>query len=153
MSKKAVAIGVALALVVVAIVLRGRVTRPATPEATINALFEAAARGDDGTYMGLISGALRKSLEETRSQVGAEKFRRNLRDSVAGLKGLAVSAGRDAPPGQVALDVELVFADRNERQRILLASEGTGWVIVALSAGSGQKPRVPYGTPVYGDQP
>jgi hypothetical protein len=152
--KPLVYILVAALLVTVAIFLRGREQqRPATPEAAVNAFFEAAARGDDRAYLDLVAGPLRAALEETRSGVGPEKFRQGLKDSATGLKGLAITAGRDAPPDQVALDVELVFADRNERQRMLLVPQGAAWVIVSMSAASGQKPAIPYGTPVYGSQP
>ena len=33
--------------------------------------------------------------------------------------------------GLAAMDVELVFADRNERQRILLVRKGSGWAVTA----------------------
>lgn len=153
MRKWVVYILVAALLATAAILLRGRDRRPETPEATVNTFFEAAARGDDGTYLDLAAGPLRAGLQETRSQLGAEKFRKGLVDSMAGMKGLAIAAGRDAPPGQVALDVEIVFADRNERQRILLGPRGRGWEIVSISAASGQKPAIPYGTPVFGPSP
>ena len=57
----------------------------------------------------------------------------------------------DAPDGAVALDVDIVFADRNENQRILLAPKGNGRVIVSIDAALMSKPPVPYGTPVFED--
>jgi len=126
----------------------GTVALPETPEAAVTALYEAAERGDDETYLGLVSGDLRRSLRATREQVGAEAFRESLRQLAAGIKGLAVARAGAAPPGLVALDVELVFADRQERQRLIASPEGSGWVIVSMGLAERTTPAVPYGTPV-----
>jgi len=142
-------LAVAAALVAAAIALRGRQVRPETPEAAVNALFTAAERGDDGAYLALVGGPLRASLQESRAQLGAEKFRRSLRASVAGVKTLAITAATGAPPDQAALDVEVGFADRVERQRMVLARQGGGWVIMAAGAAAAGKPAIPYGTPVF----
>ena len=83
--------------------------------------------------------------------------------SPAGIKGLAKTRGDDAslafpsvgqlrvPPNgrAVALDVELVFADRNERQRMLLVPQGNGWVITSIDTAQVIEPPVRYGTPVF----
>ncbi|MHC4176643.1 MAG: hypothetical protein ACYSWU_04005, partial [Planctomycetota bacterium] len=89
-----------------------------------------------------------------RSELGAEAFRENLRRSAAGIKGLAKTRSSDTSlaDGTVAIDVELVFADRNERQRMLLEPNGSGWVIVSIDTARTVKPSIPYGTPVF-DQP
>jgi hypothetical protein len=153
MNRRALQAVVVAILVAVAFALRGRGPVPqtpmATPEAAVNALFDAAGRGDDEAYLRLVAGDLRKSLLDTRAQLGARKFRENLKRSAAGVKGIAVTRRQDAPPGLVALDVELVFADRNERQRVLLARKGNGWVITALGPAEASKPAIPYGTPVF----
>ena len=46
-------------------------------------------------------------------------------------------------------DVEIVFADRNERQRMLLVPERGGWAIASLEQAQMLKPPIPYGTPVF----
>ena len=137
------------ALAAGALLLRNRDQRPDTPEATLSAFFDAAGRGDDASYLRLAGGALARSLEETRREQGPAAFREQLRRSNAGLKGLAVSRAADAPSDGVALSLELVFADRVERQRALLVPQGAGWAITSLTTATHQKPAVPYGTPVF----
>lgn len=122
-----------------------------TPEAAVDEFFDAAARGDDQAYLRLTSGRLRESLSSARSELGVEAFRDNLRRSAAGIKGLAKARGNDASSadGTMVLDVELVFADRNERQRMLLIPKGNGWVITSIEPARVVQPSIPYGTPVF----
>ncbi len=143
-----VRIVVVAALVVAAFVLRGRARPGETPEAAVSAFFDAAELGDDDTYLRLTSGRLRKSLEGTRSQLGVDAFRESLRQWAAKIKGLAFTRNDTAPPGLIALDVEIVFADRNERQKMLLSPEGSGWTIHSIEAAQMVEPAIPYGTPV-----
>ena len=124
-------------------------TLPATPEETVNAFYDAAGAGDDEAFLALLATDLRRRLARTRDQQGARKFRQDLRTSVAGIKGLAVSRAKDPLAGEAALDVELIFADRTDRQRIGLWRTGNGWIITSLGTSWGVKPPVPYGTPVY----
>jgi len=145
--------GVIAALVVLALVLRRGDRLPQTPEAVAAAFFDAASRGDDALYVRLTSGPLRASLEDTRSQLGARAFRESLRRTASGMKGLAANRGSDAPPGRIILDVELVFADRIERQQMCLAPDGTGWTIESVTATNMVKPPIAYGTPVFEEEP
>jgi len=149
MKNRVIAVVLALALVGLAFVLRGRNRLPASPGAAIQAFFDAASSGDDEAYLRLAANDLRRSLEETRSRLGAEAFRENLRRSVSGIKGLAVSRGGDAPEGFAAMDVEIVFADRNERQKMLLLQTGMGWAISSIEKARRIEPPIPYGTPVF----
>ncbi len=130
----------------------GRSASPGrTPEAAVDEFFDAAAHGDDAAYLRLTSGELRESLESARSELGADEFRNSLRRSAAGIKGLAKTRSDDASLAgpSVALDVELVFADRNERQRMLLVPQGNGWVITSIGTAQTIQPPVRYGTPVF----
>ena len=155
MSKRLLQALLVVALVVLAFALRGRgpAAPPATPEAAVSAFFDAAARGDDTAYLALAAGDLRKSLRDSRSQLGTPAFRDGLRRSAAAIKGLATTRSADQPPEGLALDVELVFADRNERQRILLAQSGSGWLLTAIGPAAATKPAIPYGTPVFEEPP
>jgi hypothetical protein len=148
-SKRLAQLAVIAVVVAAAFWFRARERLPESPEAAVNELFDAAARGDDAAYLRLLGGELRKTLESSREQLGATAFRESLRRSAAGIKGLAVSRGEQAPPDRVALDLDLVFADRNERQRMLLVDTGRGFMIVALDGATMVKPPVAYGTPVY----
>jgi hypothetical protein len=149
MKRRVLQVVVVLGLAALAFTLRRRDDLPKTPEDTAFAFFAAASNGDDDAYLKLASGELGASLRYAREQVGVETFRRNLRRSASGIKGLAVTRGNDPPPGFVALNLEIVFADRNERQQMLLAKEGNGWVITAIDSSVTTKPSVAYGTPVY----
>lgn len=149
MSKRIVGIVLGVILVGLAWWLRTRDRAPETPEAAVNALFDAASRGDDRAYLALLAGPLKTSLQETRSQLGAARFREELRASTAKIKGLALSPSPSAPPDRVALDAVLVFADREEHQRFVLAPQGRGWVITDISHAAAKKPAIPYGTPVF----
>ena len=151
MKKRAVQIVCVAGVVVLAVLLRGRKGGAGrelapTPEAAVNAMFDAAEKGDDEAYLALTGGELERQLRGTRSQEGAEAFREDLRRSAAGIKGLGVSRADGAPVGTVALDVEI-----NERQRYMAAPADGGWVITAISAAATTRPSIPYGTPVFGE--
>ena len=155
---------VVVGLVALAVALRGRkpapmaptatpprlfARLPVTPEAAVSAFFDAAGRGDAKAYLGLATGSLRRSLDGTRAELGPDGFRAEMRRSAAGVKGLAVSRAAQQPIEGVALDVELVFVDRNERQRITCLPKGRGWLIAAIGPATAAKPAIPYGTPVF----
>jgi len=144
---------VVAALVLGAVLLRDRQQRPETPEATVAAFFDAAGQGDDESYLRLTAGALLKSLQQTRNELGQAAFRENLRRSNVGIKGLAVTRAGEATGDTVALNLELVFADRVERQRLVLVPERGGWAIASIAAATHVKPAVPYGTPVFEETP
>ena len=152
MKKWALHAGVIAVLFVLALALRRGDRLPETPEAAVAAFFDAASRGDDAFYLRLASGPLRASLDDARSQLGARAFRESLRRTASGMKGLATTRGSDAPAGRVVLDVELVFADRIERQQMRLAANETGWTIESVTGTNMVKPPVAYGTPVFAEE-
>lgn len=130
-------------------------TKPDWSEAsrTVNALFQAAGDGDDEAYLALLDGQLRRSLEQTRTDIGVDEFRKNLRRTSAGVKGVAVTPGVADSPGELVLNVEIVFADRNENQKMRLVRKGNGWLIASIDQSEMIKPVVPYGTPVFEEPP
>lgn len=139
----------ALVLAAVAVALRGKGRLPATPADAVNVLFQAAQRGDAPAYLATLTGTLRSSFESTQSQIGAEAFAANLRDSVAGVKGFAVSPVGESAPDRAELDVELVFSDRNRRQRFVLLRQNGGWLVARIDKADTLKPPIPYGAPVF----
>ncbi len=147
----------AVCLAAVAIALRGKGRLPETPEAAVRAFFAAAEQGDAAAYLSLVAGTLKSSFQETQSQLGSAAFRDSLRNSAAGLKGFAVSRSGDSADEsaakRAALDVELVFADRTERQRFALVRDGRGWAIESIDRAEVEKPAMPYGATVYDIQP
>jgi hypothetical protein len=124
-------------------------TVPQTPAATVSALIDAARKEDAAAYLRLTNGELRQSLERTRSELGADRFRAHMRDFAAGIKGVAIPGGELPDADPVVLDVEFVFADRNERQRVTFARRGRGWVITSMERAQMIRPPIPYGTPVF----
>jgi hypothetical protein len=138
-----------LVLAAVALVLRGKGRLPPTPEDAVRQLFQAAQRGDAPAYLAMLAGALRRSFESTQSQMGAAAFSASLRQSMAGVKGFAMSPAGGLSPDEAGLDVELVFPDRNERQRLVLVRQGGGWLVAAIGKADACKPPVPYGAAVF----
>lgn len=149
----AVRIGGVALVIAAAFLLRGGGRLPESPEAAVAELFDAAGRGDDAGYLRLVAGDLARSLEANRSQLGKDAFCQSLRRSAAGVKGLAVSRAESSEPEVAALDVEIVFGDRNERQRILCRETPRGWIITSITRAEMLKPAVQYGTPVFEESP
>jgi len=156
MIRRLAQVGLALALVAVAFALRGR--RPAlsgkpatrtTPEGVVRALFEAASRGDDEAYLALTGGEFRASLLQSRRDLGRAAFRESLKRTTEGVKGLAMVREGSRPDGGLALQVELTFLDRNERQTVVLARRDGGWVVVWMGPARRVVPAVPYGAPAF----
>ena len=139
----------ATALAAAALALRGKGRLPDTPEEAVKAFFTAAESGDAAAYLSLVTGPLRGSFEETQKQLGSAAFRDSLRSSTTGLKGFAVSRAGEAAEDRAALDVELVFADRRERQRFGLVRESRGWSIASIDRSEVEKPDKPYGATVF----
>jgi hypothetical protein len=142
----------AVLLIAAALLLRGKGRLPATPEEAVNRLFQAAQRGDAAAYLAALRGPLRSSFAATQSQLGAEAFAKSLQESVAGMKGIAISSvgemAADDVERYVELDVELVFADRNERQRFVLVRQSGGWLIDRIDKAEPVKPPTRYGAEV-----
>ncbi len=139
----------ATALAAAAFALRGKGRLPDTPEEAIKAFFAAAESGDAAAYLSLVTGPLRGSFEETQKQLGAAACRDSLRSSTTGLKGFAVSRVSETAEDRAELDVELVFADRSERQHFGLIRESRGWSIVSIDRSEVEKPDKPYGATVF----
>jgi len=152
MKQRIVQIAVVIALVAVAVALRrSEEALPPTPEAAVNAFFDAAATGDDTAYLSLLGDELRTRFLNARAEQGREQFRDSLRQQAAGIKGLATMRADEAPEGLVAVDVDIVFTDRNEKQRFTLKPQNNGYAITNISTTQTAKPSIPYGTPVYGE--
>ncbi len=138
-----------LALAAMALLLRGKRRLPSTPDEAVNVFFQAAQRGDAPAYLAAMTGTLRSSFESTQSQMGATAFAASLRESVEGLKGFAVSPVGEPSPDRAELEVELVFADRNQRQRFGLIRQNGGWLVDRIDKADTVKPPIPYGSAVF----
>ena len=138
----------ALALAAVAFVLRGKGRLPSTPDEAVNRFFQAAERGDAPAYLAITAADLRRSFEATQSQLGPAAFAASLRESVAGMKGRAISQ-LDASPDRAEVKVDMVFSDHNLRQRFVLVRQGDGWLIAEIDRADTIKPPIPYNAPVF----
>ena len=145
--KRIVPAFLALGLVAVALFLRGRGRLPEKPEETVGRFYEAARRGDASACSALLAEPLKSEVEATRSQRGPNAGD-NMAESVAGLKGFAVTRSAEQAVQGVAMDVELVFSDRNERQRLVLVEQQGGWLIASIGKADVRKPAIAYGTPI-----
>jgi hypothetical protein len=139
----------AVALVAVALLLRGKGRLASTPEESVRMFLQSAQRGNTRDYLANLTGTLRASSESTQSQMGDEAFAASLRKSVAGMKGCAISSVGAPSADRTELDVEIVFSDRNERQRFILLQQNGAWLIQRIDNTDTVKPPVPYGAPVF----
>ncbi len=119
---------------------------PATPQDAIYAMLGASRDGDVARYMASFTGPIADSL--ARAKAESPDFAKYLRDSNAGLKGIAVAEPQPQADGQAELRVEYVYQDRNEVQFFFLAKTPDGWKISRVETSERVKTIVPYGTPV-----
>jgi hypothetical protein len=118
----------------------------ATPQDAIYAMLDAARAGDVTKYLACYTGEMSQSLNRARAE--SQDFAKYLRDSGAGLKGIAVMEPQPQPDGQMQLRVEFVYQDRNEAQFFYLAKASGEWKISRIETSERVKTLLPYGTPV-----
>jgi len=118
----------------------------AKPQDAVYAMFDAARAGDVERYMASYTGEMAQSLARAKSE--SPDFARYLRDSNAGLKGIAMMEPQPQSDGQVMLRVEYVYQDRNEAQFFFLDRTAGGWKISRVETSERVKTVIPYGTPV-----
>jgi len=119
------------------------------PEQTVAALYDACSRGDTETYLKLVGGLLEAQARQALRQQGKERFAQSLRQTVKGLKGVAVRRIRRRPQGGWVVEAELVFANRIERQNLELVTQERRWIVLSRTQAQIRKPSIPYGTPVF----
>jgi len=153
MKRNALAAVLIVLLVVAAFILRNRDRTPGMPEETINALFDAAERGEDRAYLQLLADPLREQMVQIRAELGAERYRGQLRRSMADMQGYATERIDSGPDGAITIRVEMVFTDRNEVQQYTLVPHGSGWLVTAITTAEATRPDIPYGTPVFEQGP
>jgi hypothetical protein len=87
-------------------------------------------------------------LRQTLAEPAKAGFAKYLRDSNAGLKGVAVSDPQEITDSEVKVRVEYVYQDRNEAQTMYLERTPKGWKISRMDADERIQTLVPYGMPV-----
>jgi len=117
-----------------------------TPQDAIYAMLDAARVGDVNKYLASYAGQMQQSLRRVKAE--SPDFAKYLRDSNAGIKGIAVTEPQTLSDSQVKARVEYVFQDRNEVQFFYMDKTSGGWKISRVDSSERIKTLVPYGTPV-----
>lgn len=144
----------ALAIIVVFVLVRrpgssfNRREPAAGPAEAIYAMLDAARGGDIRAYLLHYSGPMNATLRRAVADQGEAAFKNYLVSSNAAIKGVAVMDPQPVSDGEVAIQVEYVFQDRNERQTMYLENRGGAWTIYRVDTSEHVKTAVPYGTPV-----
>jgi len=123
--------------------------RPAahSPADVVAAWYDAMARGDEAAAIRLTSGAMRRALESQLRLSSPD--RRIERLGLNDVRGVAVRTLDSSDANTAEVEVELVFEDRNERQRVRLERQGRNWFIVEFGSAAHVVPPVRYGTPAF----
>jgi hypothetical protein len=141
-----------LAGVLAAAVLRRtgirRVALPATPQDAIYRMLNAARAGDGRAYLSQYAGEMEAQLRQAAAEKTEADFKSYLQTSNAQVKGIAVSEPRILPDREVEVEVEYIYQDRNETQRMYLKKYGGEWKITRVNGAERVKTLTPYGSPV-----
>jgi hypothetical protein len=121
-------------------------TADTTPQDAVYAMLDAARAGDVQRYMSMYIDPIQTPMRQAMSE--SRDFPKYLRDSNAGVKGVAVNEPETLPDGRVKARVEYVYEDRNEVQFMYLEKTRQGWKIANVDAADRVKTLVRYGTPV-----
>ena len=120
----------------------------ASPENAIYSMLDAARAGDTRAFLESYTGPIQDRLRQAAAEATEPAFAKYLKESNAAIKGLAISPPERASEGRVKVQVEYVYADRNEVQFVYLIKEGRRWKISAVDSAQRVKTLVPYGSPV-----
>jgi hypothetical protein len=126
--------------------LNSAATATATPQDAIYAMLDAARAGDTNKYLSSYTSEMAQTLKRARDE--SSDFSKYLRDSNAGLKGIAVMKPQTLSEREVKTRVEYVYQDRNEVQYFYLEKTLGGWKISRVETAERNKTLIPYGTPV-----
>lgn len=120
---------------------------PDPARAAIQALIDAAARGDAASYIGAFTGDLKRRLEREMNERGREAFAADLRRSADARKSHAVFEANPESPQRARVIVESVYLDRNERQTYRLEKEGESWLVSEVDSVKTRQPKAKFGQP------
>ena len=110
------------------------------------AALDAAGRGDVAAYARFLSGALRERFTDTAE---IERNGEGLKQTLFGVKGIAVMAPRAIDGETCMVEAEFQYIDRKEGQRFRLRrGEGGSWRIEWIEPARPLPQTIPYGTPV-----
>ena len=119
------------------------------PRETIYAMLEAAKGGEVAAYLDCFSGEIAQRIEQSRREMSDDAFSEYLKTRDGEIKGVAISDVDNLSPDSASIELEYVFADRNESQRLRLTKVDGAWKISGMDAAERVNTAIPYGTPVY----
>lgn len=125
----------------------GRAT-PDDPRTPVAALLQAQRDGDAEACRVHLAGAALEEFEARWQGLPSSQFAAELRSWLVGLKGHATTDLNRHAPDAAILVLELIFADRNERQKLELRRTDGAWKVTRRAPAERLVPKVPYGTPV-----
>ena len=125
-----------------------RAELPATPQDAIYRMLNAARAGDGTAYLRQYGGEMEAQLRQAAAEKTEADFKSYLRSSNAEIKGVAISEPKTLPDREVEVEVEYIYQDRNETQRMYLEKFGGEWKITRVNGAQRVKTLTPYGSPV-----
>lgn len=118
------------------------------PRATVAALLQTQRDGDAQACRVHLAGEALKEFDARRQMLPSSQFAAELRSGLVDLKGHATTDLNRHAPDAATLVLELIFADRNERQQLELRRTDGAWKVTRRAPAERVAPTVPYGTPV-----
>ena len=118
------------------------------PQAAVAALLQAQRDGDAEACRQHLAGAALQAFDARRQSLPSSQFAAELRSALVDLKGHATTDLNQSVPDAATLVLELIFADRKERQQIELRRIEGAWKITRRTAAGRITPQIPYGTPL-----
>jgi hypothetical protein len=121
---------------------------PATPQDVIYRMLNAARAGDGRAYLRQYGGEMEAQLRQAAAEKTEADFKSHLQTSNAQVKGVAISEPKNLSDRAVEVEVEYIYQDRNETQRMYLEKYGGEWKITRVNGAERVKTLTPYGSPV-----
>jgi hypothetical protein len=116
------------------------------PLGVVYAALDAARGGNVQMYLAHFTGPIEATLQQTVAESTESGFGAYLKESNAGLKGVAVGEPQPVDDGNMKARVEFVYVNRTVAQTMYLARAATGWKISRIDGEEQVRTPFPYGT-------
>jgi hypothetical protein len=126
-------------------------TTPATPEAAVYRMLDAARSGNTAVYVDAFSGPLEQQIQQVIRESGKTQFAAYLTGQSLSFQSVALSVTDQPSDLEERLRVEYIYTNRNEVQTYHVRKFGSRWKIVGISGTDLTKTLIPYGTAVTDD--
>lgn len=119
----------------------------------VYALLDAAAEGEVADYLRCFAGDKAAELKALAEERGRRALSEALKEVYAGVKGYALYDTEVESEDRVSLTCELVFAQHNEKQTIVIERNRGKWQVVEMDTRGPLQMLRPYGSPVVSQPP